>query len=514
VPDFRCAPLADLAATVLGREDTLRDAALRRAEALHDQIDPDVTYPFAFLAFRLTNLRREYGVDALYVGQAVRADLRLLIDRLSRTLVLPPSDGDARPTAQLAADLGVSTKTLSRWRADGLRWRWIAPGAVDPPDGAPADAADPRPPVRRVIGFTADAVAAYTQRRTDKVARAQGFSQMADSQRGRLIARARRLAHTTDATLNQVAAHLARRSGRALETIRLVLEKHDRDHPEDPLFADRTGPLTARQKRLISRAHRVGIGVGKLAERFRRSRGTIYRVLLERRVARCQRLPLTCVPHAHFDHADAPGVYLRPGLLPTRDALRRGAQSTVPLDGLPPELADLYVRPVVSSDKIRSLFLRYNYLKHAAARLRGTWARSAASASEVERFERGVTQAAQVRSLLVTWHLPAVLSVARRHVAGHDNPGPRLVELLELANPVLIDAVENYDATRQPTFESVLTNRLLKAFAARDAAVTGPAKARKREAAGQVVQRMIDLANESGVYLALSDAPSDGENEM
>ena len=360
-----------------------------------------------------------------------------------------------------------------------------------------------------MIGFTAEAVTAYTARRTEKVARAKGFSQMTDAQRQRLIARARRLAHTTDATLNQVAAHLAKRSGRALETLRLVLEKHDRDHPDDPLFADRTGPLTARQKRLISRAHRVGIGVGKLAERFRRSRGTIYRVLLERRVARSQRLPLTSVPHPHFEHHDAAGVYLRPGLIPTRDALRRGPQSAVPLDDLPPELAGLYVRPVVSADKIRSLFLRYNYLKHTAARVRAGWSRAAASASEVEQFERSVNQAAQVRSLLVTWHLPAVLSVARRHVAGHANPGPRLIELLELANPVLIDAVESYDATRRPTFENVLTNHLLKAFAARDAANVGPAKARKREAAGQVVQRMIDLANESGVYLALSEESAD-----
>ena len=504
MPEFHCAPLADLAATLLGREEALRDAAMRRAETLHDQIDPDTTYPFAFLAFRLTDRRREYGVDALYVGQAVRADLRLLIDQLSRTLILPPADGDARSTVQLAAELNVSTKTLSRWRADGLRWRWIAPDAA-------ALKPDSKPPaqVRRVIGFTAEAVARYTERRADKVARATGFSQMTDAQRDKLIARARRLAHTTDATLNQVAAHLAKRSGRALETLRLILEKHDRDHPDDPLFADRTGPLTARQKRLISRAHRVGIGVGKLAERFRRSRGTIYRVLLERRVARCQRLPLSCVAHPNFAHDDAVAVYLRPGLIPTRDALRRGPQSTVPLDDLPPELAKLYVRPVVSTDKIRSLFLRYNFLKHTAATLREGWARTAAPAGEVDRFERSVTQAAQVRSLLVTWHLPAVLSVARRHVSGIDRPGPRLIELLELANPVLIDAVENYDAARRPTFENVLTNRLLTAFAARDAATTGVAKARKREAAGQVVQRMIDLANESGVYLALSEDPDD-----
>ncbi|MEE9405471.1 MAG: hypothetical protein V3V20_11305, partial [Algisphaera sp.] len=292
-PEYCCAPLSDLAATLLGREAVMREAAMRQAETLHDEINPNTTYPFAFLAFRITNLRRDYGDNALYVGTAVQVDLRTLIDRLSKSLQLPAADGRALTAAQLASQLNVSTKTLARWRKDGLRWRWITL-APTPKQTTP----------RRVIGFTTDAVAAYTAQRSERVAKASSFSQMTDAQRERLIQRARRLAHTTDATLNQIAAHLAKRSGRALETLRLILEKHDRDHPHDPLFADRTGPLTARQKRLISRAHRVGIGVGKLAERFRRSRGTIYRVLLERRVARCQRLPLECVSHTHFDRPD------------------------------------------------------------------------------------------------------------------------------------------------------------------------------------------------------------------
>ena len=497
---YRCGPLAALADAALKRDDAVRDATLRRAEALHDVLDPTVTYPLAFLAFRLTGHRRDHGDDHLYVGAAVRADLRTLIDAISRTLLLPSDDGDALPAADLARSLNVSTKTLSRWRKDGLRWRWLTLDAD-------------RTPPRRVIGFTAAAVARYRDERGDRVARAAGFTQLSEDQRRRLIQRARRLARTTDASFNRVAAHLAKRSGRALETLRLILEKHERDHPDDKLFQDRTGPLTGRQKRLISRAHRMGVGVGRLAERFRRSRGTIYRVLLERRVARARRLPLTWIANPQFARADADAVYLRPGLIPSRAALARGPQSAVPVTGLPPEIAALYRRPVVSADKVRSLFLRYHYLKFAAARERDGWSSAAAGAASVDRFERFVTQAGQARSLLVTWHLPTVLSVARRHVAASETVRPqRLIELLELGNPVLIDAVEHYDAARRPAFDNVLTNRLLTAFAARDAAVAerGGPRARRREAAAAVVQRMVDLANESGVYLALSETePAD-----
>lgn len=471
----------------LALPDERRDDVLRRAEELHDQLDPDAAYPFEFIGFRLTGFRRDYGDDSLLVGQALRPDLRTLIDQLSKTLDLPPGDGDAVTADELAVQLNVSTKTLSRWRKDGLRWRWITPLK----DG------------RKVIGFTAAAVERYRSAKPGRVAKASSFSQLTAEQRDRLLHRARRLAATTDVTFNQVAAHLAKRTGRALETVRLILEKHDRDHPDDPLFADRTGPLTARQKRLISRAHRMGVGVGKLAERFRRSRATIYRVVLDRRAARSSRLRLDHVPNVNFDRPDAADVYLRANLDPNK-AGETAPRSAVPLDGLPPELKALYVQPVVSADKIRSLFLRYNFLKHRAAATREHFAHAPARARDLELFEQDIARAARVRSLLVTWHLPVVLSVARRHLVGKDNNTPtRLIQLLETGNPVLIDTVDAYDAAARPTFESVLTNRLLQAFAAAPGSRRG--KALRRATAAEVMQRMIDLADESGVHLAITE---------
>lgn len=522
MPDYRCKPLADAAPHWLALDAAHRDKLMRNAEKLHDQLDADAAYPFAFIAFRVTGFRRDYGDDSLLVGQALRPDLRTLIDQLSKTLSLPAADGDALPADALAARLNVSTKTLSRWRKAGLRWRWIVP----------------MPGARPVIGFTADAVARFRAERPQRVDKAASFSQMTPAQRDRLIARARRLAAATDATFNQVAAHLAKRTGRALETVRLILEKVDREtaDPEQKLFADRTGPLTARQKRLISRAHRMGVGVGKLAERFRRSRATIHRILLDRRAARALRLPLEAIVIPNFDRPDAAEVYLRATLEPLprrRDAgkkPRAGEQyafSSVPLDGLPDELKPLYTQPVVSADKIRSLFLRYNFLKHRALHVRENFAHAPARARDLDAFEHDIARAARVRSLLVTWHLPVVLSVARRHLVGKpDNTPTRLLELLERGNPVLIDAVDGYHAAARPTFDSVLTNRLLQTFATPPGSpasapgmqgkqpVAGtdsahPGKARRRASAAEVMQRMIDLADESGIHLAISDPPED-----
>jgi len=514
-PAYRCKPLADVAPTWLALDAAHRTTLLRNAETLHDQLDPDAAYPFEFIAFRLTGFRRDYGDDSLLIGQALLPDLRILIDQLSKPLALPASDGDAMTADALASELNVSTKTLSRWRKAGLRWRWITP--------LPA-----LPGARPVIGFTASAVAHFRAQQTQRVAKASTFSQLSPAQRDRLIARARRLSSTTDATFNQVAAHLAKRTGRALETVRLILEKHDRQQtrPEDKLFADRTGPLTARQKRLISRAHRIGVGVGKLAERFRRSRATIHRVVLDRRAARALRLRLAHIPNPQFARPDAADVYLRANLDPTDPLSDNDSKkgdpplfspplfSAVPLDGLPEALQPLYRQPVVSPDKIRSLFLRYNFLKHRAAAARQRFTHAPARAADLNQFEADIARAARVRSLLVTWHLPVVLSVARRHLVGRpDNTVSHLLELLELGNPVLIDAVENYDAAARPTFDSVLTNRLLQTFATPlgTYAKRGPGKARKRATAAEVMQRMINLADESGVHLAITEPVPDAE---
>ena len=434
------------------------------------------------------------------VGPAYK---RTLIDQLSKTLALPAADGNAKTADALASELNVSTKTLSRWRKAGLRWRWIVPMK-----GA-----------RPVIGFTADAVEHFRTHQSQRVAKATTFSQLTPAQRERIIARARRLASTTDATFNQVAAHLAKRTGRALETIRLSLEKHDQQqsHADDKLFADRSGPLTARQKRLISRAHRMGGGVGKLAERFRRSRATIHRVVLDRRAGRALRLPLEFVPHANFARDDAADVYLRASLEPVK-ASKHTRLSAVPVDGLPEGRQPLYTQPVVSPDKIRSLFLRYNFLKHRAIASREKFAHAPARAADLNRIEADIARAARVRRLLDTWPLPVVLSVARRHLVGKpDNTVNHLLQLLELGNPVLIDAVERYDAAGRPTFESVLTNRLLQTFAAPVGtfAKRGPGKARKRATAAEVMQRMINLADESGVHLAITEetpTPEDADD--
>lgn len=465
-----------------------------RAEKLHDSLDAEATYPFDYVAYRLTGYRRDYGDAALLVGLAVAADLRRVIDRLSKSVDLPAEQDAARPADAWAKVLGVSTKTLLRWRDAGLRWRWIVPEAGG----------------RKLVGYTAAAVEHFKQRHPQRFTRASGYSQMDEPTRRRLIDEAQSLAHADPSrSLNDIALALSQATGRAHETVRLLLEKHDRQHPDAAIFPNHHGPLRDHDRRRIARLHRRGLSITALAERYGKSTSTIRRAVNQRRVRMAQRIGLSHVASPLFDRPDADEVFLRP-----RQPRPGGAlpQTRVPLDGLPAAARPLYQQPVYPPDEIRSLFLRFNYLKHSADKLRAGFTGSPnARTGDLHRFEQSVHRAGRLRSELIRIHLPAVLSVARRHLLSQPDAAPhRLIRLLEAGNPVLVAAVNDYNASQNTTFERFLTNRLLKHFATVD---VDERRAVRREAPQRIAQRLIDAANESGAFRAIEDHETNNDDD-
>ena len=125
---FACQPLAELTHQLLLAPSPKRVEQVRRAERLHDEIDVDRNYPLHFVTFRITGYRSESD-DATLVGAALRADLRLLIDMLSRSVGMPRSAHEpllspAEPdTASPSATVTDTTSALPRVCA-GLLQAW------------------------------------------------------------------------------------------------------------------------------------------------------------------------------------------------------------------------------------------------------------------------------------------------------------------------------------------------------------------------------------------------------
>lgn len=487
---YRCRPIAELVRQLLYSPERRRIEQVRRTEKLHDSINPRQTYPFDFLCYHITRYHTETDGDVLLVGEAIGADLRLAIDQLSRSVHMPVGDEPIETIDELAARLKVSTKTINRWRSRGLRWRWMQP---DPSAGGP----------RRIV-FTRSAVAQFTSQYAEQIAQAGAFTQIDDTVRDRLIARARRIVARRDASLNQVATHLARRTGRGHETIRTLLEKHDQDDPAGAIFTDQRGPLDAREKRLIRRAHRMGIPVDALAQRFGRSAPTIYRVLREKRAALIRRLDLRHVANAMFAREDADEVILRPE--PTPPA--HPPPSRPPAEDLPDPLRSWYTQPGLSAETERYLFTRMNYLKYKADRRRGAMDRYVPRVRDLDAIESMLREAGAIRQRLINANLHVVLAIARQHMVDQHDPQPRqLLAYLELGSDLLIESVDTFDAGRRQRFEAYLRWVMMRALAQRDPTEH---RATRRENPVAVMRRIQRKAHESGTDWQLNPEANEG----
>ena len=482
---FHCKPLDGLTRELLFSPPDKRIQQIRRIEQLHDQLDAKKNYPLDFIFYRITSYRRE-GKDAVMLpGDAVLPDLRLMIDTLSRSVRLTVTKDEAVETVEaLAQRLNVSTKTIGRWRKMGMRWRWVQPEKTG----------------RRTVVVPRAASDRFIQEHPELVSKAAAFTNIPPADRQRLITRARRLARRRDVSLNQVAAHLASRTGRALQTVRHILEKHDNDHPEQAVFTDHTPPITGKQRRLIARAYRMGVPAERIAARFNRSRSTVYRALHQHRAGKAERIPLDFVTLPTFARDDADEVILG---RPLEEISQPHGRTAPPVDDLPEPVRILFDQPAYKPEQVRTLLVRYHYLNYRAQQVRDGFDRYSPAANQVDRFEVLIEQAQTIRGLLVRIHLPVVLSVSRRHLIGDETRGVnRLVDLLELGLGVLIQAVQTFPIGRTQQFDSFLTNRLLARFAAEpglNRAATPQAQRRLKP--GDALRRLTTLAQEAGVPL-------------
>jgi len=100
-----------------------RHKQLVSAEKLFAIIDKDKEYPFEFVCFKITGYRpKGQTARELVKGSELAEDLPIFIAKLSAQVTPPASQQQEKvyDIEQLAAALGVSTKTINRWRKRGL----------------------------------------------------------------------------------------------------------------------------------------------------------------------------------------------------------------------------------------------------------------------------------------------------------------------------------------------------------------------------------------------------------
>lgn len=442
---YRSTTLAELTRQLIYLPPDRRAEAVRHAERLHDELEPEKNYPIDFVVYRLTDRRVPPTENVTLVGEAILPDLRLLIDALSRSIELHCDAADpGKTTKELAESLGVSTKTIARWRDAGLRWRW----------GVRAG--------KPTVLITQSALNAFQVRHADRVTTARGYTRLTGLEKSRVIDRARRLANAADASQMAILSHLAKRTGRSVEALRLLVLHHDEEHPDQAVFAGRTGPLTDAQKQKIDQAYRDGATVSALCERFSKTRSTVYRAIHEGRARRVCSMTIDAVHSPIFERDDADEVLTQP--VARREQARQPGSKLI--QSLPEQLKPIYDRLIEPDEVVRSLIVRYNFLKYQAARLQSVICQAPPRASELDQFDELLLKIDEARGAVIAAILPVTLSIARRQLTRpHHADGAALMRLLRIAHRVLIEQIDLYDPAVAHTFESVLTNHLLRSLA-------------------------------------------------
>ena len=422
------------------REKRMEQAA--QAERLLGELDPARTYPYEYLCYRITNYRPESYPDLKLTGQEATHDLRLFVEDVSESADVPAeAAGEQVLTVEgLARQFHVSTKTISRWRRQGLvSRRFVLDG-------------------RKRVGFLQSSVDRFVERNRERVRRGSQFSQLSREERTMIVDRARRLARAGGCPAD-VTKRLARKTGRSTETIRYTLKQFDHDHPEAAVFPDSRGPLQQDAKRKIYQQCQHGEAVEVLAKRFCRTRTSIYRIIAEMRARRIMELPLDYISSE---------VFARVRSQKAEDRVRGSVpESELPLkksrlpSGLPPYLASLYEVPLLTRKQEAHLFRKMNYLKYKAGRLRAKLDPARPRRSLMDQIERLYDEAVSTKNQVIRANLRLVVSIAKRHVG----PTQNFFELVSDGNMSLMRAVEKFDYSRGNKFSTYASWAIMKNFA-------------------------------------------------
>ena len=338
------------------------------AESFAREVDPALAYPEELVVHRVTRFRPEpEGLPELVPGRALLHDLTALVLRLSRRD--PPGAGlrgGALGAAEAARALGVSPRTLARFRSDGLVMHHVR---------------DSSGSVR--LGCFPDAMEAFRMRAARRIDRARRTVRAGPGGRAAMVEAALAiLASGKRRSLHALATELAPAAGCSVRTARTVLES-------DP----RIGGLVPPRDTGIRAARRAG-ATGSLRARARALRAALGGLRIEP-------LPVFLLPGA----ADS---ILAPAAVRAAAEARTARGAAVAPMPAPPSPAPPRISGRRGSSAETALAVAYRFLAWRAAE--GARAlKVPPRAPQVEAVEADVALAYAVKRALVERCLPAAL---------------------------------------------------------------------------------------------------------
>jgi RNA polymerase primary sigma factor len=419
------------------REKKLEQA--NRAEQLLQELQPEQVYTYEYLCQRITDFKPTSFPNHRLKGSEVQHDLLRLVEDLSdaANLATPEVAEPVLTVEELSQKFDVSTKTVNRWRQQGLVGRRFVYAG------------------RKKVGFLRSSVDRFIASNEERVKRGSKFSQTSSTERNAILTAARFYAQE-GITPAEVIRRVANEFQRSTELIRYTIKKFDKAHPELAVFAREQGTLDEATKQKIYQQFHRGISIESLVKTFHRTRASIYRIVNEMRARRVMELPLDFMPNPTFARLN-PARVLKEELPENPQPAKK---VRVP-SNLPAYLSSLYEIPLLTREQEAHLFRKFNYLKYRASRLREQLDLQQAKSSLLDEIEKLYQLALAVKNQIVRANLRLVVSIAKRHVNHNDN----FFELVSDGNISLIKAVEKFDYAKGNKFSTYASWAIMKNFA-------------------------------------------------
>jgi RNA polymerase primary sigma factor len=444
VTSFKTPALAELTAQqVRFAPPARRREQVARADQLYRDTDPNRSYPYQFVCFKLTDYRSDAYPDLLIRGDDLRFDLALFVIQVERSLPAVPIEqaGEELLTLdEVSKRFNVSTKTISRWRLRGLTGRRVKLNG------------------RSHLAFPVTAVEGFLNRHKDRVEKSSRFSHLTDAEKDTIILQAKELA-AAGGSLTDVSKRIAESLGRSAEAVRYTIKNFDRAHPDRAVYPHRTGPLSDADKDRIYTSLQEGMGMDTITKQFNRTRSSIYRVVNEVRAESLVRQPVDYMHSAEFDDpANEPTIL---GPMPGEEEFVAKAQTMAAPKDVDPAMAYLYGKPLLSREQEAHVFRKMNFLKFKRNKLQSKLDPTRARVQDLAEIDDLTQQAKQCRDVLIECNQRLVHSLATKHM----RPGQNLDELKSDANLSLMRAVEKFDYSRGNKFSTYATWAVMKNFA-------------------------------------------------
>jgi len=420
---------------------------LDAAEKLFTIIYRDKEYPFEFVCFRITGFHPTGpGADELIKGDVLLDDLQIFIYRLSNWLARPVAEQNQKvyTIEELAKHLGISKKTIYRWRDRGLLAKiFIFDNG------------------RKRLGFLQSTVDKFLKDNPDIIAGAKNYARLTDEQKQQIIKRAAKLSVDTNLSRYQIINKISAEMGKCHETVRYTLVDYEKANAEKTGSTYITGAIDPAQAAEIYRLFKQGCKIKELMKRYHRNKSSIYRIINQRRARALLARKIELVPSDEFLKEDSEKIVVEH--LGNSEPLTH--KDVEPLElargSLPEYLQTLKSMPVLNREHEVELFRRYNYLKFLACRTRSGIKPNHVSGLKLNQIEKYLAQAEEIKKRIIEANLRLEVSIARKHMTG----GANLLDLVGEGNISLMRAVEKFDYTRGFRFATFASWTIAKDFA-------------------------------------------------